>query len=702
MSVSSKKLFDKYLNKMNSLNKDNNIEAIYHSLLNGRNSYLRLTKKGSSSFDPTWIDVIEDCIYDLGEIVNNPREVTKTESNVAPVELAKKVNGESVQHLASHTQYIKEIDEKGDVIPSKILSHSNVEDIHTYENRFIATFVRQLLLFIEKRYEFIINQIDLTKDEIMYVKNKSVVNGQEVEIESKITIKKDLVDQTALDAKDYIERIKLMRDYITYYYNSPFMRQMRTEKNVRRPILQTNIIRKNPKYHKCYETFLFIEKFDSLGVSYHLEEDYKAFNTEEREEINYLMLATYLGVKDEEEYESIKTNNRTYKPKILTSIDDEQFIYGDYYKGPIQFVRVDEGYREYLNSKVDQNLPQFPNLFEKNYYRDEYDYKKENKLDNKALDNLIARKEREAQDFEREIERLIKERDFEEAEQRRKELEALRQYENGLIEIKRQRIIEAALKEKERIAAQKALEELQEKERLEALAKEQEEKEKQPLFDFDEFISETSEEASNTPNSDSNEQNASEGVIPQNEENSGLEPIESESELTKEDIVEAMSAIEGVSGEESIAPESNEPEAQVTEESSEEVPQEEANEEVPTSEEEIQPKDEEIVYYVSGDVEVVYVDGHKEERYIVSDEPVELEEPIVEEQVEEPVQEAPKESEPVDVLKVIPGEYVIKVKDSYYVSDGVFTGNKQEAQVFNDFNVAKRKRNIIGGKVIKL
>ena len=122
---SNKKLFDKYLDKMESLSKDKNADSIYRALMNGKNNYLRMSHIESSRFDPSWIKVIEDVLYDLGEIINNPRQVTKTESSVVPIELARKINGESVTHLASHTQLIKEIDEQGNVVPSKILAHFN-------------------------------------------------------------------------------------------------------------------------------------------------------------------------------------------------------------------------------------------------------------------------------------------------------------------------------------------------------------------------------------------------------------------------------------------------------------------------------------------------------------------------------------------------------------------------------------------------
>ena len=80
MPTNNEKLYKKYLQKMNSMNRLNVSRDLFNAFLNGKNSYLRLTRSESSHFDPSWIKVIEDCLYDLGEIVNNPRQVTKIQS----------------------------------------------------------------------------------------------------------------------------------------------------------------------------------------------------------------------------------------------------------------------------------------------------------------------------------------------------------------------------------------------------------------------------------------------------------------------------------------------------------------------------------------------------------------------------------------------------------------------------------------------
>ena len=437
-------LFRKYIEKVQSLNQDKNIDDIYHSLLNGKNAYMRYHRYESSLFDSSWIDVVEDVLYDLGEIVSNPKSVTAVESNVVPIELAKKIDGESVQHLASHTQYVKDIDAHGDVIPGKILSHSNEDSIFTYENRFIATFIRRLVLFVEKRYEYIEKRGNLHFEEVLYLKNNAIVNGAEVEIETKIKVKKESDDEIALKSKAYVERIKKMREYIFYYYNSPFMRKLKNEKDVKKPILQTNIIRKNLKYNKCYRTFLFIEKFNTLGVNYKVDESYHDFSKAQLADLNYLLLSQYLSIQNKEEYKEIKKTSKTYKPKIVTNIDDEIFTFGEPLTGTLEFVRVDEEYRKYLNDLGDIGLPLRPNKYERLYYAGEYQLRKENKKELLEIEKLLRRKIKENANWEKYVEHVLAIVAIEDREEEKKRLQAIIDEEMAKVEAKRQQIIKAA------------------------------------------------------------------------------------------------------------------------------------------------------------------------------------------------------------------------------------------------------------------
>ena len=486
--TSNADLFAKYVAKVKSLNKEKNIDDIYLSLLNGKNSYLRYQRYESSLFDSSWIPEIEGVLYDLGEIINNPRSVTMQESNVVPVELAKKIDGESVQHLASHTQFIKDIDEEQNVIPSKILSHSNEDNMNTYENRFIATFIRRLVLFVEKRYEYLERMFPLHSEDIMYIKNSTFVNGEEVEIETKVRVKREVTDDVAIQNKEYLERIKKMREYIFYYYNSPFMKRLKNERDVRKPILQTNIIRKNLKYNHCFRVFMYLEKFGDLGVNYNVDERFIEYSSEDLAELNYLNLSEYLAVQNIDEFTEVKKSSKTYKPKVMLSIDDEKFTFGEPLTGTLEFVRVDEEYRNYLNAQGEIGLPLHPDKWEKLYYKNEYQLKKAMKKEFEEIEKLLRRKVREDDDWQKYVEKVLERVAIEDREEERRRLEAIVNEELALVEKKRKEIIEAAKNdqgemkavEKERIRRDKIRErQIRERERLEKeererLAKEEE------------------------------------------------------------------------------------------------------------------------------------------------------------------------------------------------------------------------------------
>ncbi|MBQ6730512.1 MAG: hypothetical protein IJR08_01220 [Bacilli bacterium] len=426
-------------------------KEIFDALAAGKNTYMRLDRLQSSSFDVSWIEMIEGVIFDLGEIIANPRQNTKVVGNIVPVELARKTGAESVQHLASHTQYVKEIDEYGNVIPSKIMTMVSEDDLHTYENRFIATLVRRLVLFVEKRYEVVSELAELRNEEVLMFKNKSMVNGAEVEIETKVKVSYKNDDDMARKSSSYIERIKQIREYILYFYNSSFMKQLKTERDVRNPILQTNIIRKNPKYHHCYEVYRFIETYDRLGVSYKIDENFSIFNEEELNELNHTLFANYVTLRGKDLSDNHKTITHVYKPRILTSSDDEQFIYGPYLKGPISFVRVDEGYQQYLDSKIRKDLPLHPTKKEKEYYADEYEEKRQNKEDLKQKTDLLKRKNKELAAFEKSVQKILKEREEARLKLLALEKEIIEKEENELLTKAREEIIAASLRDQKNV-----------------------------------------------------------------------------------------------------------------------------------------------------------------------------------------------------------------------------------------------------------
>ena len=779
-----------YHKSMRSLTKQGRERDILAALSNGKNTYMRMDRLESSSFDSSWIDEIEDVIYDLGQIISNPRQNTKTEGNIVPIELARKISADSVQHLASHTQYVKEIDEYGNVIPSKILTMVNEDDIRTYENRFIVTFVRRLVLFIEKRYEFVSNFAELHDEQVLWFKNKSIVDGAEVEIETKIRINHKSDDDMSIKNNEYIERIKQMRQYILYFYNSDFMKKLKTEKDVHNPILQTNIIRKNPLYHHCYEVYRFIEKYEHLGVHYKVDEQYSVFDAQDLAEINQTLFANYITLKGKERSATTKGSVKQYKPKILTSPDDEAFIYGPLFAGPIEFLRTDKPYQDYLDSKVRKDLPLHPTKREKEYYAEEYAVKAENKEDLKQKNELIRRKNKEIAAFNKMAAKIDQEREAARLALLEQEKQIIKKEEDDLLTAARNEIIAASLEEQgivekqvfqNEIASVKVVpmshpyeepvtyEEatLQIWPQLNAPApkkkakakkeepiptpvapkqeqpqvvepapvkeeapvqeapvaiKPQEEKKPQPKpvevkeyshpisepVTYDEATLEIWPQIKNTP---------AQRVAPKEETKPAPAPIKKESKPQVKKPVEAPVQPK-------VVPMSHPHEEPVTyEQATLQIWPQLANTEQPKKAKAVvkkapakakEPVKEEKPVKVEAKPKPkpaakkpVVVEEVKEEKDADIVLEVPTEEPKVEEKESqpEPQKEEPKKyvAQPVEKPREkIPGRFIVKLMEGYYVDEKTVTDNKEDAKVFDDYNLAKDIKKEKGGKVVKL
>lgn len=405
-----KKLERSYASKSKKLYATKDGKELLDLISSGRNKYLRLDRFESSAMDMEWIKQIEDCIDPLGDIVNNPKKTIQTLTEVVQVEKVKKIGSETVQHLSSHTQFIKTIDENGDVTPSKLLNIYNDDYYAIYENRFIATLIRHLLVFVEKRYQFVLTNATLSDVGVLYMKNQTSYEGVNIEIESKVRYSRP-AEAVAIDKlRGYLKRIEDIRKYLKFYANTEFMKILRRERDVRNPILQTNIIRKNPKYHKCYLLWLYINRYKEAGIEVKVEENYSELSQEEIDIINQTMCSTFLLLKGKDISKKSNKKIHQYKPVIMHTVDDDIFKPLDYSK-PIEYIRVDDKYREYSESLhvVDPH----PTKQRRNYDSEKYEENKLRREKTKQVNSLIKRKaaekaiyeENEKQALEREIAR---------------------------------------------------------------------------------------------------------------------------------------------------------------------------------------------------------------------------------------------------------------------------------------------------------
>lgn len=240
----------------------NNINKDKASSFVGATSSNILIKKDIEAkvSDTTWIDMVEECIPYLDNIIRNPRRFIVQEENIVPIEKAKVVTEESIRHLAQHTSMIQEVQEDGTVIPLKLLNVYREETVDLYENRFIKSLVDNL-------YTFVTNKLQ-ESDQKSYAKVNSEVSykglmkrkGEVVEVNLQLSSKKETDVDASKDGHSLDERIEHIRDIVSAFRGSTFIKSLKESSPVRSPIRKTNVILKEQNFIKALELWEYLEK----------------------------------------------------------------------------------------------------------------------------------------------------------------------------------------------------------------------------------------------------------------------------------------------------------------------------------------------------------------------------------------------------------------------------------------------------------
>lgn len=414
----------------------------------GKN-YVRQTERlESKKFDGKFVDELEKGFNAIDQIITNPRTFIKESPELVEAGLAKKINAQSITHLASHTQFVHSVDEKGNVTPEKILTIHAEIDMQIYENRFVMTLIKKCSLFIEKRFNFIKDHGETLDSDLLLIKSVSDIDGAKYEIDSRIKVSTPSKDGGNKEKnEDVLQRLASLRERCAYYMRSPFMAEMQGAKDVANPIHMTNLIVKNPHYHAAYELWKFVDAYTELGVSYNVSETEQEFSQPYFEEILALVMADILTLRSNRVKNKVinpkKSKDRVVNPKVLFNLEDET-----YYDGKFLY-------------------DQFP-AYKKKRYSPMALTPEEAKKERLALEENLREERYKKTLIDEEIEKQKNKDIAKEAVERQKKLEAE----------EKARIKAEKAKEKE-LAKQKALEERKRKaEEKKALLKEQKELEK--------------------------------------------------------------------------------------------------------------------------------------------------------------------------------------------------------------------------------
>lgn len=306
---------------------NNSFAAARALLLSGEKTVSFNRKIIEKNIDSSWLIEIEKALPHLDTVIRNPRNTIKEVEEIVPIAMSRKITVESIKHLGQHTDLIQDIDKKtGKITPSKILNIHKEETLDTYENRFVNTLIDRLYIFINIRYNKLVQTAEAQE---AYSFNYDTVansgDGRKVNISFKI----ETVDSLVGGSKDtdVWARLERVKKAIEGYKGSVLCTTLGNA-FIRPPVMRTNAITKNVDLMACLTLWQFIESYDKAGYEVNVSDTAQRPDDSYIEDIygltamNYMLFRSYThGADKSEELKTIK--NKTLAPKVVRRFDKQ-------------------------------------------------------------------------------------------------------------------------------------------------------------------------------------------------------------------------------------------------------------------------------------------------------------------------------------------------------------------------------------------
>ncbi len=350
-----------------SLTRSSMGESILKQIEGGKKTVYSKTIRETKIFEKSFLPILLECFKSLSKILKDPKKAIRYEEQVVPMEKVKKVNSLTVRHLASHTQYIKTVDEEGSVIPSKLLTEFSEDELGIYENRFIKTLINRICKFLSLRLQIMKKNLDSYETKSTVVTNDFKLKDKtKVKVELSVKMESEQ-DSEVKQARDTYEKTKDIHEKYKTLRSSQLMQALKNYKEVTPPILKTNIITKNPEFKICYNTWIFLDRYNQLAFDVNVREKKNKYSEEEARIVDKIFAQSvgtilyFNGGKDLDESNLFKSHTLR-NARELSKMDDEykfkpdsqkleKFEMSEYFLNKTQ-----EFYQQSLEDKVNAGM----------------------------------------------------------------------------------------------------------------------------------------------------------------------------------------------------------------------------------------------------------------------------------------------------------------------------------------------------------
>lgn len=325
-----KKFWDKLSRRHDNLGRDDSFYALFSNGFDKAQIKLdHITKVVVREYDEECLKKIEDGLIAIDTIVRNPKQFLRVDDEIIPIELAKKVNQDSIKHLSSHSHLINRVEDDGMVMPTRILTGLKDDTINLYENRFVRSLIVNLVTFFDRRFSEFLDDVDFSSMAKLDNRTLFTVKNSQVNLDLHMMVVTDNFNKDDIMKMDeVIRRVAWIKHTLAKLYDSDFMKKLRDAKMVVGEIKRTNTIKNHPDYNICYHLWNYIMNYQGMVLDFRVEEIPIELTPKYKKKMNKALMYFYSAVdacqKDNEKYaEAIKKSwNLNIKQRKVKLIKD--------------------------------------------------------------------------------------------------------------------------------------------------------------------------------------------------------------------------------------------------------------------------------------------------------------------------------------------------------------------------------------------
>ena len=394
------------------------------------NQFQFSNRKMEKTVDLDWVDAIEDALPAFQSIVSNPRNIIREDELIVNVANAKKAGADVVRHLAQHAELVEKFDQQsGDVRPSRLMQKYREDTVGLYENRLVFTTLELAYQFVKIRHDALFSAMSDEFGAKLKVDSTMETATELVHLDMFLHIKET---ESAIETDDKngetFARISKIYRILGMLMHTQFAQQMAKLARIKGAITKTNVLKKNPFYHKILNLMEFLRNYQDIGYTIRVVEQNPQINQVMERDIyhnilfNYLILKGYLeDEKDRKIPAPSKTKKRALKPKFIKEIIEELTEDYDLPDIEIRKVLIEELTKEQLMLEEEAERRRLVEEQEQRKREEEERIRQEKEAEKERLrKEKEAEQERIRQEKEAEARRLHMERMEREAEDRRR------------------------------------------------------------------------------------------------------------------------------------------------------------------------------------------------------------------------------------------------------------------------------------------